>query len=432
MRAWYWVLHKDLRRFFADRRGAVLTVLMPVVLASLFGMMFAPRPSSDALSLLVADEDGGPRVRAFVAAVLASPSFEVAEVDAATARRRLAAGDASLALVLPAGTESSLKPAAMFGGERGAVELLYDPSHRAERSMAVGLLTELLMRQMSARFADPAERASMFADLDGQVAGLPDTADRRRLRQFFADGRALGADGGQGSPADGADGDRAAAAGGGFGPPVDFVEKEVAAVGEVAGYNSYAHSFAGMLLMYLLFAGQSSARRLLVEREEGSLLRVRLAPVRPAAVLLGNAASAAVIALLATVAVYAVGMAVFGVRVHGSWVGFALVVVAQAIFVGGFALLLAGLGRSDQQIAAIGSLAVLLLSVLGGAMVPSFIMPPWVRAVGQALPTYWATRGLAAMTWRGLGLEAALLPAAIVASSGVLIGLVGLRRFRWE
>ena len=426
MKAWYWVLKKDLRRFFADRRGAILTVLLPVMLASLFGMMFAPRKSSEALGLLVADEDHGPRVRAFVEAVVASPSFDATEVDSATARKRLAEGDASLALVLPAGTDAALKPAAMFGGERGSVELLYDPSHQAERSMAVGLLTELLMRQMSAAFSDQTQRTGMFDDLDHEIAALPETPERKKLRQFFAQGRELGLD-----PAPSAEGEPESE-GAGLGPPLDFVAKEVAAKGEVAGYNSYAHSFAGMLLMYLLFAGQSAARRLLVEREEGTLLRVRLAPVRPSAVLLGSAASASIIALLATVVVYAVGIAVFGVQVRGSWPGFALVVAAQAAFVGGFGLLLAGLGRSDQQIAAIGSLVVLLLSVLGGAMVPSFIMPPWVRAVSQALPTYWATKGLAAMTWRGLGFEAALLPAAVLAGSGVLIGFVGLRRFRWE
>ena len=46
--------------------------------------------------------------------------------------------------------------------------------------------------------------------------------------------------------------------------------------------------------------------------------------------------------------------------------------------------------------------------MLGGAWVPSFVFPEWLQTVSLFVPTRWAVDGLDAMTWRGLGLDAAL------------------------
>lgn len=213
--------------------------------------------------------------------------------------------------------------------------------------------------------------------------------------------------------------------------PVKFSRTEVSAAGPAVGYNSYSHNFAGTLLLFLLFGAQSTARNVLAERDEGALLRVRLAPIPPWQVLVATGVGSAVVALIVSAAVYGVGMIGFGVRVEGSMIGFLLVVLAQAAFVGGFALLLAGLGRSEAQISSIGTLVVLVMSFAGGAMFPSFMMPDWLQALGRLLPTYWATRGLAAMTWRGLPLMDALPAVAVLLAFAAGFGTIGVRRFRW-
>jgi len=48
------------------------------------------------------------------------------------------------------------------------------------------------------------------------------------------------------------------------------------------------------------------------------------------------------------------------------------------------------------------------------------------------VPTRWAMDGLEAMTWRGLGLEAAWAPIAALLGFAVLFGGLALARFRWE
>lgn len=417
MSAFFWIVRKDLARFFADRQGAMSAIAVPVVLAAFLGMLFAPRASSGSVDLLVVDEDQTPATRALIDAVKADDTFVVEELSMEEARARLSAGDADVALHIPKGTGEKLKPTAMFTGQVGTLELLHDPSDKTEADIAEGLLTKITMQHTMSALGDRTAMGGMFDELS---AGLPADADPA-LRSFLESGKGLAS-----TPATPDDN-----GGGGMTEPVRFTRTEVSAAGPAAGYNSYSHNFAGTLLLFLLFGAQSTARNVLAEREEGALLRVRLAPIPPWQALVATGVGRAVVALIVSAAVYAVGMVGFGVRVEGSVVGFLLVVLAQAAFVGGFALLLAGLGRSEAQISSIGTFVVLVMSFAGGAMFPSFMMPGWLQTAGQLLPTFWATRGLAAMTWRGLPLVDALPPVAVLLAFALGFGAIGVRRFRW-
>jgi len=422
MKGLFWLIRKDLMIFFADRQGALMTVLVPVVLASLLGMLFAPRSSSTVLKLLVVVQEATPPVRDFVAAISAAETFDVEEVDEATARARVGAGKASLALILPVGTTEALQPAAMFQGKQRHAELLYDPSDDIEATMAAGLLTQVLMQETMGSLSDRDTMSEMFGDLESDLG--PD-ADAQ-LKSFLAAGRTLS------ESATATKTLNTGAEQGGMQPPVAFDRVAATVTGVASQYNSYAHNFAGMLLMFLLFAGQTRAKHLVAERQAGTLVRLRLSPASDRTILLGAALSTTAVALMASAVVYAVGILVFRIEISGSVPGFVGVLLCQALFVGGFGLLLAGLGQTEEQIGSIGTFVVLILSFAGGAMFPSFMMPEWLRAGSQLLPTYWATHGLAAMTWRGMGFSEALLPMLVLLSSALVCAAVGIRRFRFR
>jgi ABC-2 type transport system permease protein len=64
--------------------------------------------------------------------------------------------------------------------------------------------------------------------------------------------------------------------------------------------------------------------------------------------------------------------------------------------------------------------------------VPSFIFPPWLQTASLVVPTRWAVDGFDAMTWRGLGFDAALAPSAVLLGFALLFALLALWRFRWD
>ena len=85
---------------------------------------------------------------------------------------------------------------------------------------------------------------------------------------------------------------------------------------------------------------------------------------------------------------------VFGVRIQGSVLGFLGVAIACALMAATFGLLIAALGKTPAATRGVTTLAVLMMVMLGGAWVPTFIFPAWLqqahghraRALGSGRP----------------------------------------------
>ena len=107
-------------------------------------------------------------------------------------------------------------------------------------------------------------------------------------------------------------------------------------------------------------------------------------------------------------------------------------IVCFALLTASFGLLLAAVGNNPEATRGLAIFATLLLVMLGGAWVPSFVFPEWLQTLSLFVPTRWAIDGLAAMTWRGLGFEAALVPMAVLVATSAALFAIALWRFRWE
>jgi len=219
--------------------------------------------------------------------------------------------------------------------------------------------------------------------------------------------------------------------GGVFSMPYTVREEEVTS-GSRVPYNGYAHSFAGMGIQFLLFAALNMGIEMLVERQNGLWRRLRSAPVSRYMLLGARAASTTVISLATLLVSFGFAMIVFGVRIEGSLVGFAMVAVACSMMAATFGLLVAALGRTPGTARGVSTLAVLVMVMLGGAWVPTFLFPQWVQAITVVVPARWAVDGLDATTWRGLGLSSAVFPTLALLAFAALFALITITRFRWE
>ena len=97
-----------------------------------------------------------------------------------------------------------------------------------------------------------------------------------------------------------------------------------------------------------------------------------------------------------------------------------------------FGLLIAAIGKTPNATRGVAILSVLLMVMLGGAWVPTFVFPAWLQRVTVVVPARWAVDGLDAMTWRGAGLQAALPPMACCSAFAALFAALALARFRWD
>jgi ABC-2 type transport system permease protein len=187
-----------------------------------------------------------------------------------------------------------------------------------------------------------------------------------------------------------------------------------------------------MSVQFILFMGIDAGVALLIMRQQGVWRRLRAAPVSRGVLLGSRCVSTALIALGILAVVYTAAIAVFGVRIEGSVIGFAAIAIAFALLAAATGLLIAAIGGTAAATRGLATFAVLILVMLGGAWVPSFVFPEWLRRVSLVVPTRWAVDGLDAMTWRGLPLAAAYAPVAVMLLFAALFALVALWRFDWE
>jgi ABC-2 type transport system permease protein len=210
------------------------------------------------------------------------------------------------------------------------------------------------------------------------------------------------------------------------------IHSEALMSGTGVKYNGYAHSFAGMSVQFILFSGIEAGVLLLLLREKGLWARLRASPIGRSDVLIARAMATTVISLFMLTAIYAVAWIAFGVRIEGSVAGFAGIAIAFSLLNACFGLLLAALGRTPAATRGLAVMVTLILVMVGGAWVPAFIFPQWLQQASLVAPTRWAVDGFDAVTWRGLGFDAAIAPIGVLLLSAAVCGAIALWRFRWQ
>ncbi len=432
------LIRLDLKLFLCDRRALIMLFIVPIGLASFMGSVFSNSGGKSSvgggMGILLVDQDVSAVSRGVVDAFANDPTFRVTVTNEAAARDMVLNGKRPLAVVLPAGFGADALPGLFDTNRKPVITLLHDPSRSMERSMVEGMLVPKVIqavaqnglsadlgRDFIRRGLTNLDRATQVGARDQQLyRSMMERADEflatRTNRSLF--GSAKGPT--TGSPAKE------------FNLPLPFVTKAEALVKNTKSeYNGYAHAFAGMSLQFVLMSLLESSVGLLRERESGMFRRLRAAPLSRGTLLLAKGLSYAIIGLLSLGGCFAFAMVVFGVRINGSWPGFILCLVLTSLMSAALGLALAALGRTPAGTRGIGIAVVLLLLMVGGAWVPTFILPRWLQSAALVTPTRWALDSLDAMTWRGLGFDAALAPAGVMLGFIALFATITWLRFRW-
>jgi ABC-2 type transport system permease protein len=304
--------------------------------------------------------------------------------------------------------------------DKPAIGLLYDPSQPAVLAMVKGMLTQQVMQVVSAEmFGGPLGKKLTdrgLARLDERQVDDPALRDMLvAVRNYEAQPRAEGA---AGQPR-------------GLSMPFTTHDESLASGPVAQGYNPYAHSFSGMGVQFILFMGVNMGIGMLLTRRSGVWDRLLAAPVTLTQVVLARAVSAAIIAFCLLCAIFVVAALAFHVQVS-SVPGFLAVALGFGALTAGFGLLIAAFGKTPEAARGIAMFATLILVMLGGAWVPSFMFPAWVQQVTLVTPTRWAIAGLDAVTWRGLGAPAVAPAVAVLFGFALLFTGAAVWRFRRE
>lgn len=404
---------KDLRLMPRNRAGMFFTFVWPLIITVMFGFAFGGGDSAQSKpKLIVVDQDGTDASRAFAKRL--EESFELSAMDAAGADNAVRLGQRTGYIVIKPGF--GVASERMFYGNPKEVELGVDPARKAEAGMIEGLLMKHAGEDMQKMFNDPAASTRMVDKALEEMKGDPSgqTAPVQRflgeLKSFVNDPAAqMGGAGGVNR---------------GEWQPLKVTKKDVAR--ERRGPdNAFDVTFPQGVIWGLIGCVMTFGISLVTERTHGTLVRLRMAPLSRGQILGGKALACFTCIVIVQVMLFIVAT-IMGVQ----WTSIPMVILAgfsAAVCFVGFMMLIASLGKTEQSASGAAWAILMPLSMFGGAMIPQFVMPAWMQAVGVISPVKWAILAIEGGVWRGFTLAEMALPCTILISVGIACFAVGTR-----
>lgn len=408
---------KDLRVLIRQPAALFFVLGWPLITAVLFGLVFGG--GGDGTSkprIAVVDNDATAGSRAFVAQLQGIAELTVDPQTEPAARELVRKGQRTGAVVVPKGYGAASQR--LFYGTPPHVQVMIDPSRKAESAMLQGMLQRAAGERLSKQMMDAGASRDSIAQARDAIAGLP--AEKRETYGRFFDeldrfvvARPASVAGATGSE--------------GAWQPLTVAVSEITAQRR-GPRNAFGVTFPQGLLWGIIGCIMSFASSLVQERVQGTLTRLRASPLTPTAILLGKglACFAAIVAV--AILLIALAVTVFGVRPSSPGL-LVLAVFAAGVGFTGIMMLVASLGNTVSTVSGSGWAIMMPLMLFGGGMIPLFIMPSWMATIGHASPVKWATLAMEGAIWRGFTTAEMLLPVGILLVVGIVTFALGSLRF---
>jgi ABC-2 type transport system permease protein len=402
---------KDLLLAWRDRLGFFWWLItFPLLIAVLVGAIFTglvkgpSKPTAAAVVDLANNADS----RALIETLTAGGAVHLTPMSLQQAQDAVRRGTLSVFLQLGQGFHVS--PGLLFGDPL-PVALGVDPSRTATAAYFEAAVYDAAGTVLRQRWLRPEQRSVLVEEWIRQKRGTLSAPERTSISIALAVMDRLI----QSGPATRPAGTRAMAG------RLELVPLSR----EVAPQSSFEICFPLGIIWGLLGLAAEFAMANVRDRETGTLLRLRIAPIRRSQILVGNGIAAFTACIGVMAFLLTIGRFLFGVRVQDPAV-LAMVVACIALCFVGVTMLLSVLGKTESAVGGAAWAFLLVMAMLGGGMVPDMFLPPWMDVAGHLSFVKWAIRGLEGAIWRGFSIREALLPCAALLLSGGVCAAIGL------
>lgn len=380
----------DLRRRVRDRSLLIQAVVAPIVLGLIVGAAFSGGPSVSTTIGVADGTDGSAIARAIVDSLVrdggqggeegdGGAALTFVEVDADEVEQAVDGEDVDAALVIAGSPEQ-----AVTGAEPVRIDVVGRAADPLDQSIASSVAASVAAQLRTTSVAAGTVMRLEPPEPD-QIEGL--YAQARRVTAALA----------------------------------------VSTTGVESGYSVIGYFAPAMAMLFLFFTLGAGARSIATERREGTLSRIRVAPVSDGSILIGKTLSVFVLGLVSLATVWAVTALAFGVD-WGDPAGVAAVLLGVVVAIAGISLLISGLARTENQADALTTIVALALSVLGGSFFFAAAGP--ISTLKRFTPNGQALNALTELS-AGEGSLADVMPAVVLLFAiGLVTGLVGVTTLR--
>ncbi len=182
----------------------------------------------------------------------------------------------------------------------------------------------------------------------------------------------------------------------------------------------------GYTVMFAFFLVLTVGWLFVSERRQGTLQRLRAAPLTRGQILLGKLIPCYIVSLLQGFFLLIAGRLLFDMHWGPQPLYLIPVVATTSLAAVGVSVLVASVARTESQVSIYGTLLVLVLGGLSGCLMPRYLMPEQMQQFAQITPHAWALDA-----YQELLLENPQI-SSVFLSCGVLAGFgFGLTALAW-
>jgi ABC-type Na+ efflux pump permease subunit len=398
---------KDIKQYFKDKTAVFLSLLLPIALITIFALMYGgigKSEKSQPINLLFTDQDNTELSKEVFTTLDAEEGLKLHPKTYEEAESLIKKGKRTAVLVLYKGFQDSVE-----AGKKVPMELFYDEAKEVE----MGLLQQALWSNLFG--------ITMKRGIKGKVSSWikdsnPDLADSEIEEiQAKVDEQFLDFDNSEKS---------------------SEMEKNsalpmTALVSEKKDGNlGLVQAIAGIAIMMLLFSVSASGASLLKEKEDGTFKRLLIAPVSPSGILYGKMLSTLFMAILQLTVMFIYSWLALGLNIFINLPALVLMILCAAIACSSFGIFMASVCKSRKQVESLSTLIILVISALGGSMMPLFFMPAIMKKLAVVSVNYWAMEGFFDIFWRQLPLVDILPKMLILLGIGAVLTSISVASFR--
>jgi ABC-type Na+ efflux pump permease subunit len=387
---------KDLILFFHDQRSVLLTFLLPVILISLFAFAYGGiglvDGRSEPMNLLVADLDQSSSSKEIVNKIDSLEDMRIYISDELKAKELVIKGKYACALIIYKGFQDSLE-----AGNVTRLELVYDRS----REMEIGILQQTLISTLMSSTGRIIVNKSIENYLNDNFTDIDKSAVDDIIRTAIKnDSNAL---------------------------TIEWTS----VVGEKNDTKlGLIQAVAGTAILMLLFSVAGVGTSILEEKENGTINRLLYSPLKGSSILYGKMLFAFFISILQLTAMFVFAWLMLNMDMRVSIPALILMIISTAFAVSSLGIFLAAIAKTRQQAQNLSTIIILIMSAIGGSMIPLFIMPSILQKIALISVNYWGIQGFYDVFWRNLPLESILPKILILMSIGIIMTLASIQLFK--
>ena len=374
----------------------ILTFLLPVILITLFafayGSIGAYNGRSEPVKLLVTDLDNTTTSKEIIHKIDSIPDIITITTDSLKSKELVIKGKYACALIINKGFQDSL-----YTGNVTPVELVYDRSREMEISiLQQNLITvlmsstnEIIIKKKMENYLQelfPDDENDISEDIFGRV--IENDRNTQAIKWT----------------------------------PIVGIKNDTRL--------GLIQAVAGTAILMLLFSVAGVGTSLLEEKENGTINRLLYSPLKGSTILYSKMLFAFFISILQLSAMFLFAWLILNMDLSVNIPGFILMIIATSFAVSSLGIFLAAIARTRQQAQNLSTIIILVMSAVGGSMIPLFIMPAILQKIAFLSVNYWSIQGFYDLFWRVLPLEDILPRILILMSIGAVMTLASIQLFK--